>query len=393
MRVRLLGWSVGLVAVVAVTAVLLYLLVFRRVPFGVDFFTFWTAARATFVEGISPYSPEVARRGQLGILGRLSRPGEDQLAFVYPPYSLILLWPVAFMPFMWARSIWFALHLWWLLGLIFVLGKDPPQMVVATLPFLYPVARNLILGQLSLSVMLVLLVAWVLLNSQRKTTMALGGAVMAWVTIKPQLTWLFIIVMLADALRRRMAVWAWGGFGAGLLGFAALGWWWVPGWPQMWLQQVATYSGYHNPTFQPVFVGLIGNVWSSAVAWILLGGGVVFFLLTAVRWWRGTCSRTALLVWAGVLTLAVHPTFAVADTVLVLLPLLTWWQEEQAGRVFRAVWALFLVVPWLIFAWFIREGEPLEVSVAVLVMLVGWGTWLLWGAGRHSIPGAETADT
>ncbi len=38
-----------------------------------------------------PYSLEVTRDIQLGILGRLAEPAEDQLAFVYPLYDAVLI--------------------------------------------------------------------------------------------------------------------------------------------------------------------------------------------------------------------------------------------------------------------------------------------------------------
>ena len=74
--------------------------------FGNDFFDFYTASQAAYKDGISPYSEEVELRNQLGLYGRPAKPGENLMAFNYPPYALFFFYPLAFLPIKWAQSIW-----------------------------------------------------------------------------------------------------------------------------------------------------------------------------------------------------------------------------------------------------------------------------------------------
>jgi len=75
---------------------------------GNDFFDFYNAGQAAFVEGISPYSEEVELRNQIGVYGQPALPGQDLLAFNYPPYALLPFLPLAFIPLKFAQSIWTA---------------------------------------------------------------------------------------------------------------------------------------------------------------------------------------------------------------------------------------------------------------------------------------------
>ena len=79
-------------------------------PLGADFYTFWKAARAEFFEGRSAYDPSVAREIQMDIQGRLSNPTEDQFAFSYPIFALLLVAPFSLLPFDWAQATWMAVN-------------------------------------------------------------------------------------------------------------------------------------------------------------------------------------------------------------------------------------------------------------------------------------------
>ena len=67
---------------------------------GIDFYVYWQAGRAFFLEGQDPYSPEVSARIQNGIYhGRAALPGEDPMKFNYPPFALLPVMPFLLLPF------------------------------------------------------------------------------------------------------------------------------------------------------------------------------------------------------------------------------------------------------------------------------------------------------
>jgi hypothetical protein len=60
---------------------------FKKNAVGADFFIFWNAGKAIFLEHKSPYLPEITLRIQMGIYQHPATPDQDQVAFAYPPYS------------------------------------------------------------------------------------------------------------------------------------------------------------------------------------------------------------------------------------------------------------------------------------------------------------------
>ncbi|MBE0697158.1 MAG: DUF2029 domain-containing protein [Anaerolineaceae bacterium] len=113
---------------------------------GADFYTFWMAGKAAFQEHANPYSAAVTEQIQFGKLGRLANPGEDQMAFAYPPYSLLLILPTVFLSFDWASAAWLALNVTVLTVLIFFLPARTRSFLLSTFLF-FPVFLNLVLGQ------------------------------------------------------------------------------------------------------------------------------------------------------------------------------------------------------------------------------------------------------
>src|SRR5690606_23346023 len=101
--------------------------------------------QASFIEGISPYSEEVALRNQIGVYGKPAEPGQDLLAFNYPPYALLPFLPLSFLPLKWAQSIWVSLLFTTLLILPILTYPRIPRWAFATTFLLYPITFSLIL--------------------------------------------------------------------------------------------------------------------------------------------------------------------------------------------------------------------------------------------------------
>ncbi|MRR31617.1 hypothetical protein EG834_15100, partial [bacterium] len=68
---------------------------------GMDLHTFYLAAQNVFLKHESPYGEDVAVDSQLSVLRRLATDQDDQMGFAYPPYSLLVLAPIASLSFDW----------------------------------------------------------------------------------------------------------------------------------------------------------------------------------------------------------------------------------------------------------------------------------------------------
>jgi len=65
-----------------------------RVPGGNDLYPRWVAGCDWLKTGRDPYSPATTLRIQQGIYGRPATPDEDQVAFAYPIYTVLLTLPL-----------------------------------------------------------------------------------------------------------------------------------------------------------------------------------------------------------------------------------------------------------------------------------------------------------
>jgi len=80
-------------------------------PLGTDFSSFYAAGRLLGV-GANPYDPTALHGMQQAIFGAAT----PYYAFAYPPFFLLLAWPLAQLPYLLALVVWqlssFALYLW-----------------------------------------------------------------------------------------------------------------------------------------------------------------------------------------------------------------------------------------------------------------------------------------
>lgn len=118
------------------------------ISFGGDYHTYWQAGRTVFILEVSPYDPSTTQIIQQGIYGDLARPEQDQLAFVYPPFSLLLVLPVVGLSYAWSQTYWMAFNLELFFIAALFLYKKPPLWWLACLVLFYPVIRSVILGSL-----------------------------------------------------------------------------------------------------------------------------------------------------------------------------------------------------------------------------------------------------
>jgi hypothetical protein len=175
-----------------------------------DFIQFWTAA-TLFSKGLNPYDPGLQAEVQAGLGWSRSVQGWgvwDFLPYYYPPWFGAIFVPFLPLGYRAAKIAWLVINFECLLmaGLLLKnyvraeLRWTPALLVPASIISLQAAA----MGQVSPLILLLIVVAWRLLDRGRD---AAAGFVLAWLTVKPQLTAILLLgVLLWSARRGRWGV-------------------------------------------------------------------------------------------------------------------------------------------------------------------------------------------
>lgn len=178
-------------------------------PGGNDFLVHWEGARALLIEGLSPYSDEVAIRIQVHTYGRPAASGEHELRVAYPLYSLVIFAPFALIgDFTLARALWMTFLEIALIAIPFIcimLTRWRPGNLVLIFFLIFFVVwyhgmRPLINGNVVILVTLFLLVAVWFLKTRRDEMV---GVMLAISTIKPHIVLLPIIFILLCSVSQK----------------------------------------------------------------------------------------------------------------------------------------------------------------------------------------------
>jgi hypothetical protein len=404
-------WSRGAVALatvamLAVNVVATYLVLTKPSPGHNDFLSRWEGARSYWVDGLDPYGDEASLNIQVRIYGRPVVKGEDPGLFVYPFYTVFLLWPLVHLDYAWASAIWMVFLEVCLIAALGLLldqfGWRPTPLWFAGLAvwglFSYSSVRGLMLGQLShLVYFLQVLTIWAL----AKRLEVVAGVALALSTVKPQMGYLLVPFLLLWALRTRRPRFAFS-FAAILGILSATSFMLQPLWLEHWVRQVAVYPSY-TPVSGPLWALVrlprllssdVAETWTFALPsevpleWtlsVLLHG----FLLWA--WFDVlVCNRRERFTWTLVATLIVSlyaprtptPHFVVATVPLVFY-LREWIKAQHNGRRFAVV-ALLLgvfVAQWLHFALTVNgnyEHPTLLLLVPISMSALLWVTRRQW---------------
>jgi hypothetical protein len=362
----------------------LKLLVTSAISFGADFSIYWQAGRAIVLRGVSPYAESTTQLIQQGIYGRLAHAGEDQVRYAYPPYSLLIIFPSAFLTYPWAQAYWMAVNLVLIYSAILSQSKRLPVWWIGTLVFFYPISRGVILGQFALMLGACLIFLYALLNQKSPSPASLWGAgiLMAWAAMKPHLTGLVLLFYLLDSIRRRRWVVLYG-LAAGCLLFAGISWLLVPTWVTDWIHLIRDYVGYvPNQPILGSWLVLLGIDFSIAGVKVGLGilalGGTIWAFLA---WWRGKLPDFLALGWLilEVQLVNPNPNSLLSDQIVFLLPLLVWsMQSTEKNWIKGGWWAAFVIVPWALFAIYLQGKEPYQAASGLALVFTLWlGTRLL----------------
>ncbi|HET8706186.1 MAG TPA: glycosyltransferase family 87 protein, partial [Pseudomonadales bacterium] len=161
-------------------------------PGGNDFLVHWMGTRSLIMQGLNPYSDEVALKIQNFAYGHPAEKGEHELRVAYPLYSIIVFLPFSLISnFNLARAFWMTILeagiiLLTLLSLRLARWRVKPVMLIVLLlfsVFWYHGLRPLINGNAVILVALGLAGGFLALKNGADE---LAGVLFAFTTIKPQ---------------------------------------------------------------------------------------------------------------------------------------------------------------------------------------------------------------
>ncbi len=347
-----------LMATLTAAVTLTHNLFTSRVPGMNDFLSRWEGARSFFVDGVSPYSDEASLNIQQRIYGRPVVANEDPGFFVYPFYTAFVMWPLVFLDYAWASAVWLVfLQACLLTALALILDlyrwRPAPLLLVVLLLwalFDYFAARGLLLGQPSHLVYLLQVVTVWGLVKQRD---ALAGAALALSTLKPQMGYLIVPLLLLWALRERrtrfVAAFALTFSGLMLASFIA-----QPDWFGAWVEQVRLYPQYtaaaYPDTGSPAWI-LTTSLFGVDLEWLLTLG---FALPMLWGWYSLLVQRQAeRWLWVVLMTLVVTHLIAArtATPHFVVFNLAIIAYLQQAGRRWGGATVVVILVGGTVFHW------------------------------------------
>lgn len=349
---------------------------------GSDFFIFWNAGRAAVFERQNPYSDALSLQAQMLVFKRPAAAGEDQLGFAYPPYAFLAILPLLFLPFDWAQAVWLALLilLWVAVGGLTFRSK---RWVAASFLLFYPMVFGVVLGNFAVLISAGLLLLFGMILHQpalpRGVQVSLG-LLAAWLTIKPQFVWLFVIFLVVYAVRRRQR-WLLGSLLAGVAGFMLVSFWLVPGWLPEWLAAVSRYAAYNQTV--PVVQFLMGEVLAADAA--VVGSVLILAVLGAITlrlfwlWWHGHLALIPLWAWLGMVIFLAHPHGKSYEHLAFLMPLVVWAasQADWRGWTVNLFWWGSLAVSWAAFIISKTAGMPVSAAEWPILFHLVWVGWML----------------
>jgi hypothetical protein len=331
-------------------------------PGGNDFLVHWMGTRSLLVEGLDPYSDEVAERIQTMAYGRPAQAGEHELRVAFPLYSVIVFFPFALVGnFTIARALWMSvleigLVAVCLLSLRLARWKVHPFSLVILLIFtllwyhgLYPLING------NAVVLVAVFIAGGLL-ALRAGADELAGVLFAFSTIKPQLVVLLLVFMTVWAIStHRLKVIAWMAGTVFLLSASAA--LLIPGWIVENLREVIRYPSYNPPgTIQAAFK-VWWPAWGNRVG---LAMTAVLAILLLVEWGNNRHGDERAFYWTACLTLVISQWIGIqtdpGNFIVLLMPLFLVFslldeRWRNGGRavvvicfigLFIGIWALFL---------------------------------------------------
>jgi len=319
-----------------------------------DLYPRWFGARELLLRGRDPYSADVTHEIQIGYYGRqldprLPNDPKDQQAFAYPLYVVWMLAPTVKLPF-WIvqRACFLTLTILtafsvplWLRILDWRLPFDRAVTWAVLTVSCLPAVQGLKLQQLTLLVAALITMSFAELGRGR---LFWAGFLMAFATIKPQLTFLLVIWMciwVSGNWRERRGILR--GFGLTMLLLIGASELLLPGWIKEFREAMAAYYRYTGGGGISLLDVVFTKFWGRLVS-VLLGGNLLALLWKMRRSGAGTPQFVYSVALTLATTLLVIPMFAPYNQILLLAPVMLllrfsrrYLQERPLSRFFLAI--------------------------------------------------------
>lgn len=387
--VRCIAWVLGFILATTVLVLLTRAVMTWNKPCP-DFVCFWAAGKL-LASGHSPYD-----------FGRLASIQQeygwnkatdglgfyDFLPYYYPPSLLglvsVLLVPLGFST---ARIAWLVINV----ELLFITGyllrnavAGVPRVVpILLVPIFGLSVLSLLVGQLSALVVFLTAAAWKLLQRSWDRS---AGWVLAWMSIKPQLTALLLIATVVWLARQRR--WrAIRGFVTGSIVLLAVSTWLVPTWPLQIVRAVIN-TPVVTMTFPWVGTTWLLALWSLRLEWWLVWP--LYAVVAAAFCWaivRAALDRSTTLDEIFALSILgaffVMPTARPYDQPILVIPLLVLLGDRVPAFARLVLLAIFVLAPYVqLLLWApSRHNMPVHVWFFWIPLLL---TGLWFGSQRHA---------
>lgn len=350
------------------------------------------------IDGISPYSDEVAVRIQTRAYGRPAQAGEHELRVAYPLYSTTIFLPFSLISeYDLARAVWMTTLEVGLLALAILslrLTNWKPGLGMLAIYLLFSLTwyhsvRALINGN---AVILVALMMVGVLAAIKEGRDELAGILLALATIKPQVVVVFLVfvwVWAFSAGRRIVVLWTVIGVVFLSIGAALF----VPDWPLQNLMEVLRYPGY-NPPGTPG--AALATWWPAAGEKLGWGLTAILAILLLIEWAAARGKDFHWFAWTAGLTLVASQWIGIqtdpGNFIVLLMPLiliLAKW-KERAGPKAGAVILVLMAVPWVgLWYLFLRtvdfgeqpQQHPIMFFPLPTILFIGL-YWVRWWATR-----------
>lgn len=347
-------------------------------PIGRDFVTFYAAsAMALDGEATATYDMAAIHAEEKMLIGAPFEP----LAWHYPPPGLLLVLPLALLPYLLALTLWLAVQFGSLAALLRVIA--PP---LALLGLVAPAtAQSMISGQNGL--LSASLIGGGLLMLERRP--GLAGAILGLLVYKPQIGVLILPALIAGGQWRAIAAMA-----ASAAGFSALGLMvfgldpWLAFFRNMsFVRELVEHGRLPLSRFPTVFVGLRLAGASLALAYGCQAASALVALVMVVAAWR---RQGPFGLKAAVLLLAtpLATPYAFDYDLTILLPALAWLAALGLAQGFR--WGEIVMLPalWLmpVATWLLAEWTGVQVGPVILALglVAVWARLVRPGTGHES---------
>jgi len=365
-------------------------------PGGNDFLSRWLGTRLFLLEGQSPYSQETSEAIQKMMYGRLARPDEDQVLFVYPLFSIFIFAPFSLIgDYALARAIWMTFLEISIIGLAIISlqlsrWRVPRGILVLFLLFSitwYYGIRPVING--NVAVMIALAMGGIFL-AIRTNHDYFAGLLMAITMIKPQMVALLIPYLILWAISNQRWTIIWGYLGS-LFILVATCMLFINDWIIQNLRQVLSYPSYTLPGTP----GAIFSEWLPGIGkqmgWALTG---LLAVIIIWEWLQARNKEFNWFYWTGVLTIVVTNLIGIrtaTENYIAMLPALALvfclfderWHIVGRFIVIVSMIALFGGV-WFIFIDTLQPGDqpiqsPIMFFILPVYLLIGL-YWVRWWA-------------